>query len=91
MFIEIKKLTKTYNDFLAVNDINFVIEKNKTLGLLGPNGCGKTTTIGTGFLGLVTPSLGEILIENKNINLFRRDEILKDLILLHLTLNCQKN
>ena len=76
MFIEIKKLTKTYNDFLAVNDINFVIEKNKTLGLLGPNGCGKTTTIGM-ILGLVTPSLGEILIENKNINLFRRDEILK--------------
>ena len=76
MFIEIKKLTKTYNNFLAVNDINFVIEKNKTLGLLGPNGCGKTTTIGM-ILGLVTPSLGEILIENKNINLFRRDEILK--------------
>ena len=76
MFIEIKKLTKTYNDFLAVNDINFVIEKNKTLGLLGPNGCGKTTTIGM-IIGLVTPSLGEILIENKNINLFRRDEILK--------------
>ena len=76
MFIEIKKLTKIYNKYLAVNNINFQIEKNKTIGLLGPNGCGKTTTIGM-MLGLVTPSDGEILIENKNINLFKRDEILK--------------
>ena len=76
MFIEIKKLTKTYNNFLAVNDINFKIERNKTIGLLGPNGCGKTTTIGM-MLGLVTTTKGEILIENKNISLYRRDEILK--------------
>ena len=76
MFIEIKKLTKIYNNFLAVNKINFQIEKNKTIGLLGPNGCGKTTTIGM-MLGLVTPSKGEILIENKNIKSFKRDDILK--------------
>ena len=76
MFIEIKKLTKIYNNFLAVNKINFQIEKNKTIGLLGPNGCGKTTTIGM-MLGLVTPSEGQILIENKNIKSFKRDDILK--------------
>ena len=76
MFIEIKNLTKIYNNYLAVNRINFVIEKNKTIGLLGPNGCGKTTTIGM-ILGLVTASEGEILIENRNLNSFRRDEILK--------------
>ncbi len=76
MFIEIKQLTKIYNKYLAVDKINFHIEKNKTVGLLGPNGCGKTTTIGM-MLGLVSPSDGEILIENKNINLFKRDEILK--------------
>tara|TARA_B100002051_G_C16563990_1_gene549043 strand:- start:124 stop:858 length:735 start_codon:yes stop_codon:yes gene_type:complete len=76
ILIEIKKLTKIYNNYLAVNNINFKIEKNKTVGMLGPNGCGKTTTIGM-ILGLVTPSEGEILIENKNINLFKRDEILK--------------
>jgi len=76
MFIEIQKLSKKYNDYLAVNKINFKIEKNKTIGLLGPNGCGKTTTIGM-LLGLVTPSTGEILIDNKNIKLFKRDEILK--------------
>ena len=76
MFIELKNLTKIYNKYIAVNEINFEIEKNKTIGLLGPNGCGKTTTIGM-MLGLVSPSKGEILIENKNLNDFRRDEILK--------------
>ena len=76
MFIEVNNLTKTYGEHTAVNKINFEIDKNKTIGLLGPNGCGKTTTIGM-MLGLVTPSEGEITIENKNINTFRRDEILK--------------
>ena len=76
MFIEIKELKKIYNKFCAVNNINFQIDKNKTIGLLGPNGCGKTTTIGM-MLGLVSPTSGEIKIENKNINSFNRDEILK--------------
>ena len=76
MFIKIKKLSKAYKNYLAVNKINFQIERNKTVGLLGPNGCGKTTTIGM-ILGLVTPTEGEILIEDKNINQFKRDEILQ--------------
>ncbi len=76
MFIEINQLSKIYSNYLAVNKINFKIEKNKTVGLLGPNGCGKTTTIGM-MLGLVTPTEGEILIEGKNIKIFKRDEILK--------------
>ena len=76
MFIEIKKLSKIYGEYLAVDKINFNVEKNKTVGLLGPNGCGKTTTIGM-ILGLVLPTAGEILIEDKNINNFKRDEILK--------------
>ncbi len=76
MFIQIKNLSKVYNKFLAVDRINFQIKKNSTLGLLGPNGCGKTTSIGM-ILGLVTPSGGEILIENRNINTFSRDQILK--------------
>ena len=75
MFIQIKNLSKKYKDTLAVNNINFSIEKNKTLGLLGPNGCGKTTSIGM-MLGLIKPTSGEILIDNKNIDTFKRDEIL---------------
>ena len=76
MFIEIKELKKIYNKFCAVNKISFQIDKNKTIGLLGPNGCGKTTTIGM-LLGLVSPTSGEIKIENKNIKFYKRDEILK--------------
>ena len=76
MFIQIKNLSKSFNKYLAVNNINFIIEKNKTVGLLGPNGCGKTTTIGM-MLGLVTPSEGEIIIENKKISEISRDKILK--------------
>ena len=76
MFIKIKNLTKIYNNYSAVNDINFDIEKNETLGLLGPNGCGKTTTIGM-LLGLISPSKGSIIVENKDINTLKRDEILK--------------
>ena len=59
MFIEIKNLSKIYNNYYAVNEINFSIGRHKTVGLLGPNGCGKTTTIGM-MLGLVSPTSGEI-------------------------------
>ena len=55
MFIEVNNLTKIYNKYVAVNKVNFKIEKNKTIGLLGPNGCGKTTSIGM-LLGLITPT-----------------------------------
>ena len=67
MKIEVKSLSKEFKNILAVDNLNFKIEDNKTLGLLGPNGCGKTTTIGM-LLGLITPSTGEVLINNKNIN-----------------------
>ena len=80
MFIQIKNLTKNYNKYLAVNKINFNIEENTTLGLLGPNGCGKTTTIGM-ILGLVTPTSGEIMFQNENISKLSRDKILDKFIL----------
>lgn len=78
MLIEVNNLTKIFNNYTAVNKVNFKIEKNKTIGLLGPNGCGKTTSIGM-LLGLITPTEGEILINNKNLNDYKRDEILSQL------------
>ena len=75
MFIQIKNLSKIFKKNLAVDKINFQIEKNKTVGLLGPNGCGKTTSIGM-TLGLIEPSEGEIIIDNKNLNSLKRDDIL---------------
>ena len=75
MFIQIKNLTKKFKNNLAVNNINFSIEKNKVLGLLGPNGCGKTTSIGM-MLGLIKPTSGQIIIDNKNLESFKRNDIL---------------
>ena len=75
MFIQIKNLKKKFNDSFAVNGINFEIDKDRTLGLLGPNGCGKTTSIGM-ILGLIKPTSGEIIIDNKNLDTYKRDEIL---------------
>ena len=67
MELEVKNLEKKFNDFTAVNKINFKVSAGKTLGLLGPNGCGKTTTIGM-LLGLIKPTKGNILISNHNLN-----------------------
>ncbi len=64
--IEVINLSKKYNDKEAVTNINFKIEENEIVGLLGPNGCGKTTTIGM-ILGLLKPSSGEVLINGMNI------------------------
>ena len=75
MNIEVKNLTKKFKNFTAVNNINFTLEKNKTLGLLGPNGCGKTTSIGM-ILGLITPTSGEVLIDNQNIDNSDRNDLL---------------
>ena len=75
MDIIVKNLSKKFNNFLAVNNINFTLKKNKTLGLLGPNGCGKTTSIGM-MLGLITPTDGEVLIDSRNINNTNRNDLL---------------
>jgi ABC-2 type transport system ATP-binding protein len=64
--IEIKELKKVYNKTIAVDNLNFEIQKGKIIGLLGPNGCGKSTTIGM-MLGLIKPTSGSVIINNKNI------------------------
>ena len=66
MKLEVKNLVKKFKSTLAVNDVSFKIEKNKTLGLLGPNGCGKTTSIGM-MLGLITPTKGKIYINEVDL------------------------
>ena len=66
MMIEINNLSKQYNNVLVVKKLNFKINKGSIIGLLGPNGCGKTTTIGM-ILGLIKPSSGSIFINGQNI------------------------
>jgi len=75
MRIEVKNLTKKFKSITAVNNISFKIEKNNTLGLLGPNGCGKTTSIGM-MLGLITPTSGEILIDGVKLDSKNRIKLL---------------
>ena len=64
--IEINNLNKQYRNTLAVKNINFKINKGAIIGLLGPNGCGKSTTIGM-MLGLIKPTSGTVVINGQNI------------------------
>ena len=66
MSIKINNLSKKYKETLVVKNINFELKKGSIVGLLGPNGCGKTTTIGM-ILGLIKPSSGNVLINGVNI------------------------
>tara|TARA_B100001121_G_C18545816_1_gene552946 strand:- start:36 stop:773 length:738 start_codon:yes stop_codon:yes gene_type:complete len=70
--LEIINLSKVYNNKEAVKNISFKVNKNEILGILGPNGCGKTTTIGM-ILGLLKPSSGQVLINGNEIEKKRVD------------------
>ena len=75
MKLKVQNLVKKFNSINAVNDVSFEIEKNSTLGLLGPNGCGKTTSIGM-MLGLITPTSGKIYIDDTCLGPKNRIELL---------------
>ena len=64
--IVVENLSKNYSKKEAVKDVSFKIHENEILGLLGPNGCGKTTTMAM-MLGLLTPTSGKVLINGKEI------------------------
>tara|TARA_Y100000287_G_scaffold181928_1_gene178693 strand:+ start:199 stop:936 length:738 start_codon:yes stop_codon:yes gene_type:complete len=64
--IEVINLSKNYKSKKAVNNISFKINENEIIGLLGPNGCGKTTTIGM-ILGLLKPTNGKVLINGSDL------------------------
>ena len=64
--IEVNNLKKQFKSALAVNNISFKINKGTIVGLMGPNGCGKSTTIGM-MLGLIKPTSGTVIINNQNI------------------------
>jgi ABC-2 type transport system ATP-binding protein len=62
--LSINNLQKKFGSFEAVKKISFSIAENQTVALLGPNGCGKTTTIAM-ILGLITSTSGSISINNQ--------------------------
>ena len=87
--LEITNLSKTYDTKEAVRNISFKVNENEIFGILGPNGCGKTTTIGM-ILGLLKPTKGKVLINGIEIEK-QRVELLNELNLFHHILNYQKN
>ena len=64
--LEVIELSKVYNEKEAVKNISFKLNQNEIIGILGPNGCGKTTTIGM-ILGLLKPTKGKVLINGVEI------------------------
>ncbi len=74
--LEVKNLTKKFNNFIAVDNISFCVNEGEVLGFLGPNGAGKTTTIQM-LLGVMTPTSGTISYFGKQFEKYR-EEILKD-------------
>ena len=65
--IEVNNLTKYYGKLKALDGVSFSIKSGEIVGLLGPNGCGKTTTLRM-VAGLEVATSGDILIANKNVN-----------------------
>ena len=93
--LEIIKLSKVYNKKEAVKNISFKINKNEIIGILGPNGCGKTTTIGM-ILGLLKPTKGKVLIngfeiENKRVDLLSNLNFISPYIELPKKLTVKQN
>ena len=75
--LEIIDLSKAYDSKEAVRNISFKVNENEIIGILGPNGCGKTTTIGM-ILGLLKPTQGRVLINGVEIEK-QRVELLNEL------------
>ena len=93
--IEVINLSKNYKSKEAVISINFKINENEIVGLLGPNGCGKTTTIGM-ILGLLKPTSGKILIngidiEKNKISLLHKMNFISPYIELPKKLKVKQN
>jgi len=69
--IEVDDLTKHFDDFTAVNHLDFEVKKGEIFGFLGPNGAGKTTTVRM-LTGIIKPDSGKVSIMGIDI---RRDPI----------------
>ena len=93
--VNVNNLSKNFSSFEAVKEISFSINESEILGLLGPNGCGKTTTIGM-MLGLLKPTSGEVKInglnvEKNRINLLKKMNFISPYIELPKKLTVKEN
>ena len=93
--LEVIGLSKTYNTKEVVREVSFKVNQNEIIGILGPNGCGKTTTIGM-ILGLLKPSKGKVLIngveiENQRVDLLNQLNFISPYIELPKKLTVRQN
>ncbi|HKG23992.1 MAG TPA: ATP-binding cassette domain-containing protein, partial [Blastocatellia bacterium] len=65
--LEVRNVTKRFNEFTAVRDLSFDVKQGTIFGLLGPNGAGKTTTIRM-IVNIFAPDSGEILVQGKHVS-----------------------
>ena len=65
--LELRKITKKYHVFPAVDGVSFTVKPSEILGYLGPNGAGKTTTIKI-LAGLLEQTEGQIFYKDENVN-----------------------
>lgn len=72
--LQIQSLRKAYKKRLVLRDVSMTLQRGEVVALLGPNGCGKTTTFYS-IAGLVTPETGRVLIDGQdvtNLPMYRR-------------------
>ena len=77
MLVTVERLTKTYGNFKAVDEVSFVVQAGEIAGLVGPNGAGKTTIIHV-MLGLILPNAGTVSLFGTSLDT-HREQILQRL------------
>ena len=74
--ISCKALSKKYDDVLALDGVDLIVEKGEFFGLLGPNGAGKTTLLST-ISGLLKPSTGRVVLDGNDVTGWAPDQMLR--------------
>ncbi len=64
--LEVEKLTKRFGGITAVDDVSFSVQEGEILGIIGPNGCGKSTLFNC-ILGQLQPSAGHVHVDGRNV------------------------
>src|SRR5437899_2813981 len=63
--LDVRALTKRYRGLLAVDNVNFTVNRGEVVGYLGPNGSGKSTTVNM-VVGLLEPTSGTIVLDGRS-------------------------
>ena len=76
MFLEVQNLSKSFGGLKAVNNVSFNIKEGEIVGIIGPNGSGKTTMFNV-ITGFYKPDDGVVLFKGESISMLRPDQVCK--------------